>query len=154
MAANFENSFKKGLEAAEAASQVNLEIDSVFEELNNQIHSASEGRIKFELRRKRDNISALSSLVANGFDSPIKVKTYIVAINDAAKKEEELAQFERASTGYPCHLDYEDQKIFCNDRSALEKHLSIMLSSVNTGKKMARLLNYPTRSSPDPADDE
>lgn len=143
MPINFEASFKKGLEAAEAASKVNLEIDSVLQELNDQINSASDGRIGIELQHKRDSLAALTSFMSKGFQDA-KTKTYIVAVNKSAgKKEEELAEFERASTGYPCHLIYEDQEVFCNDKLALEKQLSMMLSHVNIGKQLARLLNWP-----------
>lgn len=155
MPINFETSFKKGLEAAEAASKVNLEIDLVFKDLNDQINSASGGKIIIELQRKRDSMAALASFMAKGFQDTVKTKTYIVAVNEAAgKKEEELAQFERASTGYPCHLIYEDQEIYCNDKIALEKQLSTMLSNVNIGKRLARLLNWPVLPLPDPADEE
>lgn len=155
MSINFENSFKKGLEAAAAASKVNLEIDSVFEDLNDQIRSASGGKIGIELQRKKDSMAVLTSFMTKGFQEATKTKTYIVAVNEAAgAKEEDLANFERASTGYPCHLSYEDQEIYCNDKVALEKHLSTMLSNVNIGKKLARLLNWPVLPAPEIADEE
>lgn len=155
MTSNFESSFKKGLEAAEAASKVNTEIDSVFKELNDQILSASDGRISIELQRKRDNMAALTSLLTDGFQDAAKLKTYIIAINEAAgSKEEQLAQFERASAGYPCRLNYEDQGIYCNDKIALEKQLSAMLANVNIGKQLTRLLNWPVLPASDLADEE
>jgi hypothetical protein len=155
MAVNFENSFKKGLEAAEAASRTNLEIDSVFKELNEQIQSATSGRIGIELKRRRDSMAALSHFITAKGSPDIKPNTYIVAVNKlAGGKEEDLAQFERASAGYPCHLSYEDQEVYCNDKLALEKHLSTMLSNVDIGKQLARLLSLPVISSSGTSDEE
>ncbi|MGF6518638.1 hypothetical protein ABH912_006104 [Pseudomonas sp. BT76 TE3572] len=155
MAINFENSFKKGLEAAEAATKVNMEIDLIFKDLDDQIKSASDGKISIVFKRKRDSLGALAGFISNSFQEPMKFKTYIVAVNEAAGgKEEDLAVFERASHGYPCHLSYGDQAIYCNDKAALEKQLSTMLANVNIGKQLTRLLNWPVLSAPDPSDEE
>jgi hypothetical protein len=155
MANNFETSFKKGLEAAEAASKINKEIDSILEELDRQIESASGGKINIVCKQKRDNLSALGGLLSASPFEPIKYKNYIVAINRAAaEREEDLATFERASHGYPCYLSYGDQTVYCNDKEALEKQLSIMLADVNIGKKLTRLINWPVLPTTDLSDEE
>jgi hypothetical protein len=157
MAVNFEDSFKKGLEAAEAATKVNQEIDSIFKDLDSQIRSASGGKVSIILKRRRDSMSSLASFISSATTplEPIKYKTYIVAVNEAAGgKEEDLATIERASSGYPCHLSYEDQAVYCSDKTALEKQLSFMLSNVNIGKQLTRLLSWPVLPLPDPSDEE
>lgn len=144
MSINFEQSFKKGLEAADKAFQINKEIDSVFTELSTQILALTEGVIDIGLQRKRDNNATLASIFKSGPTEPATFKTYIVAFNSGAgNKEEDLAEFSRSSSGYPCHLKYDDQEVFCSDKRALENQISNMLANVNIGKKLSRLMAWP-----------
>jgi hypothetical protein len=154
MSVNFEDFFKKGLLAAGAADKTNHEIDSVFQELNDQISIASDGKLAFTLERRRDLTVSLAAMLRPDLSEYNKLKTYLIAKNTLAGKEETIGEFDRASTGYPAHLKYDDQEIYCNDKQALERNLSSMLANVNVGKQLARLLNWPILPEVDSADDE
>ena len=84
MAINFENSFKKGLEAAEAATKVNMEIDLIFKDLDDQIKSASDGKISIVFKRKRDSLGALAGFISNSFQEPTSPITSIHIVASSA----------------------------------------------------------------------
>ncbi|QXH77457.1 hypothetical protein [Pseudomonas salmasensis] len=149
--ADFKNSFDLGLKAAEAAAAKLAEIDSVFEEMNRQISEASEGKIAISRESRYSN--SINALLGAGIFSNNKksekpeLTTYIVAKNPLSESstKADIGEIETNKKGYPCEIRFGSDKFLCEDKVALEKVLSIMLSDPDVGKELARLINLPSK---------
>jgi len=148
---DFEKSFANGLQAAAEASAKIAEINLVFDDLNQQLHAASDGKIKI-LRKTRSNnlLTAMMGIGSIRSKPPLETKadetTYLVAVNPLAKNsnESDIAVWSVDSRGYPCQIKFSGENFFCEDKAALEKILALMLSEPEIGQVFQRLINLPT----------
>ncbi|NWB91590.1 hypothetical protein [Pseudomonas agarici] len=150
--ANFKSSFDQGLKAAASAAAVHAEIDSVFSEMNTQISEASDGKINIFRETRYDH--GFNSLIGMGIFSgatnkqsaKIEKTTYIVARNPLAQgsNKGDLGTVHTHKDGYPCEIKIGDDRYICEDKPALEKILSVMLSDTDVGKTLRKLINLPS----------
>ncbi|MEE1882840.1 hypothetical protein V0R55_22010 [Pseudomonas soli] len=149
---NFKDSFGRGLQAAEIAASLNAEINSVFQALNKDISEASGGKIKIhrEIKVNLPNFVGtrrLTGAMVSGLLSDISKNddgyNKILASNPLARdsKSHEIAKFKQHRNGYPCEVVFEDEKIVCDDKPALERALSYMLSDAEVGRKLQNLMS-------------
>jgi hypothetical protein len=136
---NFIDSFNKGISAAEKAIANKDEIDSVIEQLSDQLEQATAGKLKISIAEKQMPFNAFTG----GISELINRKTYwaIVASNPLASYQpKELAEWKFAETGYPCSIVLPDLEIYCEDKAALENALAKMLATPEAGKKLMAVI--------------
>ncbi|AHD17268.1 hypothetical protein C163_16450 [Pseudomonas sp. FGI182] len=152
---NFKESFGKGLDAAAKAQELTNEIDSIFEELDQQIQEASDGKISIFRKSTYESLdstasvglgtigaaTAAATLAASGLLNRKKV-TGIFANRPGSKKDSiQLGTFKIHKKGYPCEIQFGDDRLICEDKKSLEKALNYLLSDVEIGKSLAKIMN-------------
>ncbi|MNZ26828.1 hypothetical protein D3C78_440300 [compost metagenome] len=144
--ANFIDSFNKGLQAADTARANKEEINSVIEQLSEQLSQAVDGRLKIEITQKNEPIDTFNLSPKDFFSR----RTYyaIVASNPLAARYEaqELARWKMEESGYPCKVVMPDAEIYCQDKTALENALSRLISTPAAGKALHAVMNQPLKS--------
>ncbi|WP_027595222.1 hypothetical protein [Pseudomonas sp. LAIL14HWK12:I7] len=148
--ANFLESFKKGMVAAEKAIANKDDIDSVFQELSDEIEKATEGKIKIKITTLQEPFNTIGMTISDVMNR----KTYqaIVAYSPLSVGDpQELARWKISENGYPCRVVLPDTEIYCEDRKALEGALSKLISTSTTGKIFKALLERQPRL---PVDDD
>lgn len=155
---SFKDSFDLGLKAAANAAAVKSEIHSVFRELNSQILEASDGKIQIKQEpRSSQGLNALIGigLFSGGKQEKIEITTYIVATNPLANKSNkvDIGEISIHKNGYPCEITFGGDKFICEDKSALEMTLSMMLADPDIGKEFTKLMRLPVTKNPDTAQD-
>lgn len=136
---DFIDSFNKGISAAEQAIANKDEIDSVIEQLSEQLLQATNGKLKISIVEKQ---MPLASFAMNISDY-INRKPYwaIVASNPLTNfQPKELAEWKFSEYGYPCRIVLSDTEIYCEDKTALENALSKMISTPEAGKKLKAVI--------------
>lgn len=137
---DFKKSFDLGLDSARLAESNRAEISAVFDELNRQIDTASEGKIIVQRERFEDPAE-------NPFLVVLGNRPKYWAISARHKihtnaKPFELAKWHQESRGYPCKITLEDTNFFCENKEALELALAELLQNPSVGTAFFRLLNY------------
>jgi tripartite-type tricarboxylate transporter receptor subunit TctC len=134
---NFIDSFNKGISAAERAIANKDEIDSVIEQLSEQLQQVTNGKLKISIIKKQAPLSGLA------ITELMNRKTYwaIAASNPLSSfQPKELAQWTFSENGYPCKITLTDTEIYCEDRTALENALAKMIATPEAGKKMKSVM--------------
>lgn len=142
---NFIDSFNKGISAAEKAIANKDEIDSVIEQLSDQLQQATAGRLKISIIEKQ--MPFLSGIATN-LSEMLNRKTYwaIAASNPLASfQPKELAQWKFSESGYPCRIVLLDTEIYCEDKTALENALGKMIATPEVGKKLKAVIEQEAR---------
>jgi hypothetical protein len=140
---NFIESFNKGMSAAEKAIANKDEIDSVFEQLSDQLQQATGGKLKISIAEKQTPLVTFTASLTDIMNR----KTYwaIVASNPLTPYQPtELAQWKFSENGYPCRIVLPNTEIFCEDKTALENALSKMIATPAAGKKLKAVIEQPT----------
>ncbi|GFO68037.1 hypothetical protein GMLC_16160 [Geomonas limicola] len=145
--ADYISALHNGLYAAEAAEIANKEIDSIFEDCNQQLSKASHGKIFIERRKfvETDNNTPLDFLIpANPFKIPQKTLTYwaISAQNPLVPdcKPKQLCKWSQHPAGYPAVISYGKVEHSCADKESLEAALVTLLQNVDVGKIFLTLM--------------
>ena len=111
--ADYIQALKKGLQAAEAADRARKEIDSVFEDLNQQLHDGMEGKIaikrkelEVEKLRMPWEFGTIDYKLIMGLGDPKATYWAIVAYNPKITRSpvRELARWRQDRGGYPCKI--------------------------------------------------
>ena len=134
---DFITAFKTGLNAADIADKNKREINSVFEELNEQLAKATDGKVKVEIR---DNFSVFSLRL---FDEKQPKKNQAIwAFNPLFKSAgaKELARWDLDPNGYPCKISFSNKELYCEDKPALERTLANMLQDPTVGEALSKLI--------------
>ncbi|HEX8586912.1 hypothetical protein [Pseudomonas sp.] len=147
--ANFKASFDLGLKAAEAAAVKMAEIDAVFDEMNSQISEACDGKI--EIYKEKRYVNPIQNILGHGIfggnNGSGKVETinYIIARNPLAEKNVkiDIGEIDISKNGYPCQIRVGAEKFICEDKTGLERVLSLMLADPEVGKELTKLINSP-----------
>jgi hypothetical protein len=144
---NFKDSFEKGLTAAAEAQALIGEIDSVFSELDRQITEASEGKVSIFRKTAYepiDSLSAVGAALSLATSGLMNRKSYvgIFAENPNIQNSSvEIGKVQTHKRGYPCEIKFESERLICEDKKSLEKALSYLLSDVEVGKSLNKLVN-------------
>jgi hypothetical protein len=130
---DYSKALQDGFDRARKADAARKEIDAVFEDLKNQILTATDNKVSIERRRMTIPTPEISTVSAPGFFSlPAPPVRYwaIVAFNPNLPKEKlfELAGWEMDKAGYPCKVTWSKQEHICEDKNALTACLFELLS--------------------------
>lgn len=142
---DFIDSFNKGLSAAEQAIANKDEIDSVIEQLSEQLLQATNGKLKISIVEKQMPLAGFSINLSEFMNR----KTYwaIAASNPLATfQPKELAQWKFSESGYPCHIVLSDTEIYCEDKTALENALSKLIATPEAGKKLKAVIEQEPKN--------
>lgn len=142
---DFIDSFNKGLSAAEQAIANKDEIDSVIEQLSEQLLEATNGKLKISIVEKHMPLVGFSTKLSE----LINRKTYwvIAASNPLANfQPKELAEWKFSESGYPCRIILSDTEIYCEDKTALENALSKMIATPEAGKKLKAVMEQEPKN--------
>lgn len=136
---NFIDSFNKGMSAAEKAIANKDEIDSVIEQLSDQLQKATDGKLKISIIEKQSPLASFALSMADVLNR--KKYWAIVASNPLAPfQPKELAQWKFSESGYPCRIVLSDTEIYCEDKTALENALGKMIATPEAGKKLKAVI--------------
>ncbi|MBN2239379.1 MAG: hypothetical protein JW712_06370 [Dehalococcoidales bacterium] len=127
---DFQAAYRAGLKAADDAELAREEIDQVFQDLNEQISVASEGKLQI-IRHKFEAFESFSF-------SPPEKYTAIAAVNPMNKHRspEELAKWSMDRTGYPCKINWGEKEELCQDKEALARSLADLISDPVVGEQL------------------
>jgi hypothetical protein len=145
---NFKDSFEKGLTAAAEAQVLIGEIDSVFSELDRQVIEASEGKVSIfrqetyePIESSITGIGAALASAATGLMNRKRVVGIFAKNPNVKSSAVELGTVQVHKRGYPCEIRFGSERIVCEDKKSLEKALNYLLSDVDVGKSLAKLVN-------------
>jgi hypothetical protein len=142
---DFIDSFNKGLSAAEEAIANKDEIDSVIEQLSEQLQQATKGKLKISIIEKQVPLAGFSMSLSEIMNR----KTYwaIAASNPLSTfQPKELAEWKFSESGYPCRIVLSDTEIYCEDKTALENALSKMIATPEAGKKLKAVIEQEPKN--------
>lgn len=151
--AKFLAAFEQGQEAAQSAALANAEIDCIFQELTEELLSASEGKLEVSIRKPvRNTISTLWQMATGGAaatDPSIGASEdlWICATNPAAGNSApvKIARLERPYEGYPCQIQYGKSDVRCNDGVALAAALKDMLANAWVAHELREVMIRPPK---------
>ena len=119
---DFVKSFNEGLTSANIVQNNIDEIGSVFIELNNQLNSATGGKVQIYIAGSGSVIAACNPLLKK----------------DNSKR---LGQWSQHPKGYPCKITIGNTEYVCEDKEALELALANMLQDPSVGESLKTLLS-------------
>lgn len=138
---DFRTAFNEGLDAAQKAEASRLEIDSVFEDLNQQLTEVSKGKLaigRSEVQRTRSWMVQ----IAEALQSP-EMYWVIIARNPTIEgsSSQQLCEWESGRAGYPCKLTWGGDEYYAEDKQALEHTLSNLLRDPIIAARLISLLD-------------
>ncbi|MBR9905441.1 MAG: hypothetical protein GYB15_17345, partial [Gammaproteobacteria bacterium] len=139
---DFKKFLEKGLSAAEKAEANKAEIDSVFEELNQQMDEATNGkiyisRVEFYVNSPIADLASLANLRPREKYTAIAAKNR--TIQDCEYKQ--LAKWKIDRNGYPCTIILDRDEMYCEDKTFLEKNLHRLLTDPVVCDQIYKLLS-------------
>jgi len=141
--ANYVSSFREGIKAAEIANENKDEIQSVFEDLNNQLSSETERKLQIKIESHYENklFESITEIVRNKEKNTYET---ISAFNPLANSvsSQKLARWKMSRHGYPCRIYFDNTELISEDKESLESNLQILLSDPLVGKKLFHLINF------------
>ena len=140
---NFEESLKSGISHAEEEQQNLTEIDSVIEQLKNDIETLSSEKVSIKIDRRTDQSSLLAGAFATLYGHKTRKYMAIVAFNKSQpdNSDKELCEWKYGEKGYPVTIDYLNKSITCADKESLINTLQDLLSKPDAGKKIKFLID-------------
>jgi len=150
---DFITSFKKGLDAAIIASDNRKEIDLVFKELDEQIKTATNGKVNIYIKTSLGTVlsnmaKSISIGMGQGTQDYRPTPDKIVAKNPTIQNlnEKVLADIKISSSGYPCTITIAGYQHICEDKESLEQTLILLLEDPMIGAVLNDLVNLENRS--------
>ena len=119
------------------------EIDSVIEQLSDQLQQATGGKLKISIVEKQMPLVGFTT----SMEDFLNRKKYwaIVASNPLTSfQPKELARWRFSESGYPCRIVLPDTEIYCEDKAALEDALGKMIATPEVGKKLKAVIEQET----------
>lgn len=136
MTQKFADAYRKGMEVARHAAACRKEIKDVFKLLDDQISTASNGRLGVKRVQLHERPAGLA--IGELFSNLLNLKKYeaiAVTRHDVSGfSPREIARWTQTPAGYPCRIVAEGMDSQCEDREALENELVTLLSSVAAGE--------------------
>lgn len=142
---DFIDSFNKGLSAAEKAIANKDEIDSVIEQLSEQLLQATNGKLKISITEKYMPLAGFMMKLSDVIE---RKKYWTIAASNplASYQPKELAEWKFSESGYPCRIVLSDTEIYCEDKIALENALSKLLATPEAGKKLKAVMEQAPKN--------
>lgn len=127
-----------GLDAAKSAEANRAEIDSVFDELNKQLLSATGGKVKIQRLEFREPWKYTKDF------QPVSYFALAVCSANQTVKPTEIAKWTMARSGYPCEIELNGNgKWYCEDKSGLETALGTLLQDPLVGETIQKYIRMP-----------
>lgn len=142
--AKYIDSLHKGLTAAKNAEYNRKEVDSVFEELNQLLTGATDGKVaikRIQFTEPVDLSRAASGSLSAFFARGKYWALAAVFLPSGTIEYTELAKWEQDSSGYPCRLSFGATRFTCEDRAALEEVLETLLADSAVGEILHKYMN-------------
>jgi len=143
---DFITAFNTGLDAAQIAEKNKREINSVFDELNQQLAEVTDGRVNIQIRNRLKEAPPenMAERMAPLFLRKSIEYRAICAINPLSPQSpppvKEIATWSQDRTGYPCKISFGIKEHYCEDKVALENALALMLQDPIVGENLAKLM--------------
>jgi hypothetical protein len=155
--ADFRKSLEAGLAANADATAKRAEINSVVREVSNALADATDGVVGLELRAAtREKVRHLTNMIARmtGEDKEISYIQYTALCAHRLvdpKTAVEIAEFELEPTAYPVLITSSGVNAYAHDRESLERIVAGILEHPDTGGKIQRLIDTPSKPKPVPS---
>ncbi|MFM0183401.1 hypothetical protein PQR52_33360 [Paraburkholderia aspalathi] len=137
---NFISALKQGLDQAKIAEKNKAEVNDVFSELNRQLGAVSKNRLSI-VPLQAGGIppgSLLRALVTKNADWSL----YARFNNNGQVSVHQIAAWTQSPNGYPCRVDFSSTSYSCEDKSALENVLKLLLSDPTVGEILQKYVNF------------
>ncbi|WP_334320402.1 hypothetical protein [Gilliamella apicola] len=145
---DFTKSFKEGLISAENIEKEKSEINNIFDELNKQIHQASNEKIniiideQYESANKYPTIQSISRFIEEAIQKKTKLYIAAEACSFESERKVRIAEWKpSANGGYPCIIRYEEHEVCVYDKGSLILELNNLIGSAYCGQIFNKLLN-------------
>jgi hypothetical protein len=146
--ADYEGSFKEGIEAARKAQNSRKEIEGIFREFKHQIESLGKGKLRIELLTN----PMLAMTVTFPWHDDTKTQDLAIVANNPTLKQPTsrfLAQWRPSEVGYPCIIAWGEIERHCQDKDGLERTLAELVHDPVVAEKLLITMTEepPTKSS-------
>ncbi|WP_336716704.1 hypothetical protein [Pantoea ananatis] len=140
---DFLRSLNEGMESAKRAEENRREIDSVFDELNKQVASVTNGKVKIARATfrslKEDNIWGLG--IALNIPSNYVTYSGLGVFHTAIKGDPiEISKWNSDKNGYPCVIEIDKKKLYCEDKESLEYNIAELLKEPFVGEAIIKMM--------------
>ncbi|WP_210526463.1 hypothetical protein [Pantoea ananatis] len=140
---DFLSSLHEGMDSARRAEENKKEIDNVFDELNQQLASATDGNVKiirttFRIL-KDDNVWGLVTMALPG--NYTSYSGLGVAHTQLGLSPIEVCKWSSDKNGYPCIIEIDKRKLYCEDKESLEYNIAELLKDSSVGNAIIKMMN-------------
>lgn len=133
---DFTKNLQIGLNAAKAAQDNRSEIDSVFEELNKQLLSATEGKVKINRCEFQEGWQFTKNF------KPVTYWALAVCSTSPPIRTTEIAKWKMERSGYPCQIELPGNGVwYCDNRAGLENALGRLLQDPLVGEIIQKYIS-------------
>ncbi|WP_141217949.1 hypothetical protein [Bordetella genomosp. 5] len=143
---DFIKSFRTGVHAAQTAEENKAEINAVFDELNAQLATVTENKVRILPLQFQEHFS-WHNLSKKEIFEPY---WGIGVVRTSGGEATEIARWSVSETGYPCAISSSSGKFMCSDRKGLESALAMLLQHASVGQTILEMLSPPTSAEPAP----
>jgi len=140
----FAEALREGFNAARNAEIAKKEIDSVFDELNDEVAKETGNRVYIErvasfFERLPVSLNDKKHVQKKG-ESPSEGAIVVVDRLSKTTRRLEIAEFSMDSAGYPFRISWDKQTYFCEDKVALVNWLADLLRDPTVGRMLGQLV--------------
>lgn len=141
---DFNDSLRRGLDAARQAQANRDEIKAVFSELNRALNAMSDGKIEVAIVPVTTTMSALNRLAKIYLDKDQEERVIAVRrIGETNTLAKLLAHWKQGSAGFPCSIIWNERHASCEDVESLRAELATLVSSPAVGEAILALMQAP-----------
>lgn len=139
--ADFKESFRKGIEAAQIAENNRREIRSVLKALDDQLCAETGGNLKFRIQEKK---ASSGNAIIDFLNRPFPQRVVIEAYNPKAPNSPsfELCDWMEGPNGYPCRISRGANVFTCEDKEALETALGDLLENSTIARRLTMIRDF------------
>ena len=140
---DFNDSLRRGLDAAKKAQANRDEISHILTELNQALKSMSDGKAEIAIVPISTTMNALSRLIVY-LDK--NQEEQVLAIRPIAREgllPRQVARWKQGEAGYPCSIIWGERHASCDDSESLMAELADLMSSSTVGEAILAVMNLP-----------
>jgi hypothetical protein len=139
----FLESIKSGVAKAEEANQNLKSVANVFVELNRELSSYTNGKLK--ITRTMSIGSRIATIGAKHLAESVatdNTRSDVIALTGIVDKKNrtDIAKWRQHINGFPCTLTFEGEEYICESTGDLKEALRELLSSVSFGRALSTAL--------------
>lgn len=141
--ANFDDSLRRGIDAAKQAQANRDEIRGILFELNQALHSMSNGAAEIAIVPISATLNALSRLVVYLDKSQEELVLAVRTTGRESVLARQVARWKQGASGYPCSIIWGERHASCGDAESLKAELAELVSSPAVGEAILAAMNLP-----------